>query len=98
MTPTDRARTALVLSAFAYPFMVALILALTLNNDPWAMFQISYWVLCFGALPLVWMVFSVLAARRFGTLSWAWLLFHVGVVGLVTFGHFWLMAAFAAGV
>jgi hypothetical protein len=40
----------------------------------------------------------VLAAHRFGPLPKGWLVLHLGIIVLVTFGHFWLMAQFAAGV
>jgi len=92
------ARAVLLLSALLNPFAVVVTIALANSAGPFTMFQPGYWVLSFLALPVVWVFVTVLAARRFGPLPKGWLVLHLGIIVLVTFGHFWLMAQFAAGV
>ena len=73
-------------------------LVLVIRDDPWIMFSITYWLLAFGAMPLVWMLGAFLRARKFGHLAWVWVFFHLALVALATFGHFYLMVEFSAGV
>jgi hypothetical protein len=52
----------------------------------------------FRRFSVVWRFASILFARRFRVLPKRWLAFHVAVVRAFTFGHFWLMEQFAAGI
>ena len=92
------ARAVLLLSALIYPLAVVVIIVMAVRLDPFTMFRPGYWVLCFAALPVVWGFVSILAARRFGALPKGWLVFHLAVLAVVSFGHFWVMVQFAAGV
>jgi len=92
------ARKIIIATALFYPLAVLVLMVMVIRDDPWTMFDVTYWVLGFGAMPLVWVFFSFLTARRFGRLPWAWVVFHLVVISLATFGHFWLMVQFAAGV
>ena len=95
---TAGARQILVATALFYPLAVIVVLVLVIRDDPWIMFSITYRVLAFGAMPLVWMLGTFLRARKFGHLPWVWVLFHLALVAMATFGRFYLMVEFSAGV
>lgn len=88
----------LLLSALIYPIACVAIFVLTFRADAFAIFDPGYLVLSFVALPVVWGFFSILWAGKIGPLPKLWVALHVGVLGVVTFMHFWMVAQFAAGV
>jgi len=92
------ARRVLLLSALIYPLVVAVIVIMVIKADPFLMFSPPYFVLCFVALPVVWLFVTVRVAAWYGPLPKGWLVFHLLLLGLATFVHFWLVAQFAAGV
>ena len=92
------AKSVLIVAAFVYAVAVFVLLAAVIEADPFILFSVNYMVLSFIALPIVWVFFSILFARRLGRLPFGWLACHLVVVAMVTFGHFWIMVQFAAGV
>ena len=92
------ARAVLLISAMLNPFAAVGVIALAIRTDPFTMFQPGYWALWFVAFPVVWVFATVLIARRYGRLPTGWLILHLILIALATYGHFWIMVQFAASI